>query len=257
MKSRIISIVNQKGGVGKTTTAVTLSGGLAKSGYKVCLIDMDHQGNATTSLGVNVDNKPTIAELLVLQESSMDDVLIETYIKNLHLVPSDISLAKADKRLNTEGGREFRLRNKVLKKKKDYDFIIIDCPPSLTNLFENAMTTSTEYLIPIQLDSFSVSGVSQLLGEIKKLESDVFVNVNHKTKMLGALITLFEKSTKISKSVGQDIEEIFGDKLFKNKIPKNTTIKDAQNNEKIILDYDPDSNSSKAYNGLIKEVLER
>ena len=147
-KTRIISVVNQKGGVGKTTTAVNLSGGLAKEGFKVCLIDMDHQGNATTSLGVDVEDKPTVAELLVLQDAKLEDVVVETEVKNLHLVPSDISLAKADKRLNTEGGKEYKLRNKVLEQKKNYDFIIIDCPPSLTNLFENSMTTCSEYIIP-------------------------------------------------------------------------------------------------------------
>lgn len=256
-KCRIIAIVNQKGGVGKTTTAVTISAGLARQGFKVCLVDMDHQGNATSSLGIEVGDKPTVAELIVVPNATVSEVIQPTYIENLFIIPSDISLAKADKMLNTEGGKEYRLRNKISQVKKEFDFIIIDCPPSLTNLFENAMTTCTEYIVPIQLDSFSVLGYSQLLGEINKLESSVFINVGHKTKLLGALITIYEKSTKISKDVGKDIKDIFKEHLFKTEIPKNTTVKDAQNKARAIIDFEPDSASSIAYKAVIKEILER
>ena len=188
-----ISIVNQKGGVAKTTSAVSISAGLAYEGFRVCLIDMDPQGNATMSLGIEVDDRPTISELLLLPEANMEDVLIDTYIKNLSLIPSDISLAKADKRLHSEGGKEYKLRNKIYEKRKNYDFIIIDCPPNLGNLFENPMTACTDFIIPVQLDSFSLSGVAQLLGEVKELEKNVFVNVGHKVKLLGALVTIHEK----------------------------------------------------------------
>lgn len=255
-KMRTIVIANQKGGVGKSTTTINLGAGLAKRGKKVLLIDADAQGHTSVGLGVNTEEQYTIAELLTKDGVSHKDVIQTTYLKNLDIIPSDLSLSVAEMNLSNQGAKEYRLKTK-LKPLKGYDFVLIDCPPTFGTLTMNAFTTASEIILPIQLGYFCLEGVNSFIETINFVNSDIGSVVDHKIDISGVLITFYENRTKLGKEVFSTIKDLFGKTLFKTTIPQNIRLNEAQSNGKSIFDYDNSCKGAKAYLDLTEEILKR
>jgi chromosome partitioning protein len=253
---KIIAIANQKGGVGKTTTAINLSAALAKVGKKVLLIDMDPQGHATCGLGMQTHYKKTLAELLSYENCSLSEVISSTYHDNLDVIPSDLSLAVAEMKLSMTGAKEFRLRTR-LSSLEGYDFVVIDCPPTFGTLAMNAFTYADEVILPIQLSYFSLEGVSNFVETLNFVNKDINSIVNHEIKIGGVLITFCDTRARISKEIMQSIERVFGRSLFNTKIPNNVKINEAQAQGKVVFDHDPTCKGALAYEAFAKEVLQR
>lgn len=252
---RTLVVANQKGGVGKSTTTINLAAGLARLNKKVLIIDTDPQGHSTLGLNVSTEGKKTIAELLTEERVSAKDVIQRTYAPNLDIIPGNLSLAMADLKLATLGAKEFKLRNKMRELEGVYDYVLIDSPPTFGTLTMNAFTTCKEIILPIQLGYLSLEGVSNFVDTIDFVNKDVNSIISHKVDIAGVLITFFDTRTKLSREVFASINEIFGDKVFKTKIPQNVKINEAQSHGKSIFDYDPVCTGSRAYEGLAKEIV--
>lgn len=253
---KIVAIANQKGGVGKTTTAINLSAALAKLGKKVLLIDTDPQGHATVGLAVPTQNKKTLAELLTYDQCAVKDVIYSTYIEGLDIIPSDLSLAVAEMKLSMMGAREFRLRTR-LAELKGYDFVIIDCPPTFGTLAMNAFTLAHEVILPIQLSYFSLEGVSNFIDTLQFVNRDINSLLKHNIAISGVLITFCDTRAKIAKEILGSIERVFGRTIFETKIPSNVRINEAQSHGKAVFDYDATCKGAQAYEALAKEFLQR
>ena len=213
---KIISVANQKGGVGKTTTTVNLSTILAKKGKKVLLIDTDPQGNATSGLGVSKDVELSVYDILI-GDTEFDETLQETAIKNLKVCPSNISLAGAEVQLVSMMSREQRLKTKLDKIKDQYDYILIDCPPSLGLVTLNAFTASDSVLIPVQCEYFALEGLGQLLNTVNLVKK----HLNKNLEIEGALLTMYDARTNLSNQVVKEVKKYFEDKVYKTVIPRN------------------------------------
>lgn len=249
--ARIISVANQKGGVGKTTTTVNLGACLAYYGKKILLVDIDAQGNATSGLGVRkADVEKDIYDILV-NETPVDEVVLETSRENLWIVPATIQLAGAEIELTTQMARESRLKQALAKISDDYDYILIDCPPSLGHLTINAFTASDSILIPVQCEYYALEGLSQLLNTVRLVQK----HFNPDLKIEGVLLTMLDARTNLGYEVVDEVKKYFRERVYKTIIPRNIRLSEAPSHGLSIIDYDARSRGSEVYLELAKEVL--
>ncbi|MCW1930451.1 MAG: AAA family ATPase [Candidatus Kerfeldbacteria bacterium] len=249
--SRVISIVNQKGGVGKTTTSVSLAAALVKEGKKVLLLDMDAQGNATSGLGVDPANCTKTIYDVIIGESRLSEVIVSTVVDGLHLVPANADLSGATVELVSVERREFRLREAVQEVLGYYDFIFIDCPPSLGVLTINGIVASDEVIIPVQTEYYALEGLGQLLQTIQLIKE----HLHPELVILGAVLTMYDKRYRLSEGVFRDMYQHFPHRVFRSVIPRNVRLAEAPSYGKPITQYDPSSKGARAYQKLAREVL--
>ncbi|BBM16436.1 sporulation initiation inhibitor Soj [Enterococcus avium] len=251
--ARIISVANQKGGVGKTTTTVNLGACLAYDGKKVLLIDSDAQGNATSGLGVRKpDVKQDIYDVLV-NEVPIRETIIKTSRENLSIVPATLQLAGAEIELTSMMARESRLKSALAEVSDDYDFILVDCPPSLGHLTINAFTASDAILIPVQCEYYALEGLSQLLNTVRLVQK----HFNPGLEIEGVLLTMYDARTNLGAEVVEEVRRYFQEKVYDTIIPRNVRLSEAPSHGKPIIDYDPRSKGAEVYQALAKEVLVR
>ena len=248
---RIIAFTNQKGGVGKSTTAVNVSAYLSSYGYRTLLIDLDPQSNSTSGLGINpADVKESIYDILI-HDKEPDEIILDTSYKNLRLLPSSIQLAGAEVELVSSLKREFKLKEAVNKIEKDYDFILIDCPPALGLLTINALTAAKEVIIPIQCEYYALEGLGQLLNTINLVKK----NLNDTLKIKGAIMTMYDPRIKLAEQVIEEVKNYFSEKVYKTIIPRNVRLSEAPSYGKPIIEYDPNCKGAEAYSNFTKEVI--
>ncbi len=247
---KVVSVANQKGGVGKTTTSVNLSTILAKKGKKVLLIDADPQGNASSGLGVDKEAQESVYDILI-NETDIVDVVKKTNIKNLFICPSNINLAGAEVELVSVMSREYRLKEKLDVVKDKFDYIIIDCPPSLGLITLNAFTASDSVLIPVQCEYYALEGLGQLINTINLVKK----HLNRNIDIEGALLTMYDIRTNLSNQVVKEVKKYFNDKVYKNVIPRNIKLSEAPSYGMPITVYDPKSKGAKSYEKFAKEFL--
>ena len=251
--ARIISVANQKGGVGKTTRTVNLGACLAQDGKKVLLIDSDAQGNATSGLGVRKpDVKQDIYDVLV-NEVSIKETIIKTSRENLSIVPATLQLAGAEIELTSMMARESRLKSALAEVSDEYDFILVDCPPSLGHLTINAFTASDAILIPVQCEYYALEGLSQLLNTVRLVQK----HFNPGLEIEGVLLTMYDARTNLGAEVVEEVRRYFQEKVYDTIIPRNVRLSEAPSHGKPIIDYDPRSKGAEVYQALAKEVLVR
>lgn len=249
---KVISVANQKGGVGKTTTAVNLSALLAKKGKKVLLIDTDPQGNATSGVGVEKTVSFSVYDVLV-DDVEIENTLQLTEIKNLEVCPSNINVAGAEVQLVSKENREYKLKEKIQKIKDDYDYIIIDCPPSLGLVTLNAFTASDSVLIPIQCEYYALEGLGQLINTINLVKK----HLNKELVIEGALLTMYDARTNLSNQVVKEVKNYFDDKVYKTVIPRNVKLSEAPSYGMPICMYDARSKGSRCYDKFAKEFIKK
>jgi chromosome partitioning protein len=248
---RVIAVVNQKGGVGKTTTAVNLASGLAVTERKTLLVDLDPQGNATTGLGIVKNGKyPTIYQSLI-GEKPIGEAIQAVELQQLFLVPADIDLVGAEIELVPFTDREFRLKQALGEVRNRFSYIIIDCPPSLGLLTLNALTAADSALVPLQCEYYSLEGLAQLLKTINLVKEQLNANL----KMEGILLTMFDSRTTLAGQVKAEVQQHFSDQIFQTVIPRNVRLSEAPSHGRPILLYDLRSSGATAYLELTKEVL--
>ena len=247
---RIISIANQKGGVGKTTTAVNVSAILAKRGKKVMLIDADPQGNASSGLGLEKETENSLYDVLI-NDVDLESTLQDTNIKTLKVCPSNMNLAGAEVELVSQMSREQRLKEKLDVIKDDFDFVIIDCPPSLGLITLNEFTASDSVLIPVQCEYFALEGLGQLLNTINLVKK----HLNKSLEVEGAVLTMYDMRTNLSNQVVKEVKRYFEDKVYKTVIPRNIKLSEAPSYGMPITLYDPKSKGARAYEKLAREIM--
>lgn len=250
---KIIAVANQKGGVGKTTTAINLSACLAEAGKKVLTIDLDPQGNTTSGLGLEKETIENTVYELMIGECTVRESLQTTNIDNLFLMPSDINLAGAEIELLGINEKEYILKNEVDYIRDDYDFIIIDCPPSLNMLTINAMTTANTVLVPIQCEYYALEGLSELLYTIELVKE----RLNDKLEIEGVVFTMYDSRTCLSLQVVENVKENLKHKIYKTIIPRNIRLAEAPSHGMPINMYDGKSAGADGYRSLANEVIER
>ena len=251
--ARIISVANQKGGVGKTTTTVNLGASLAFVGKKILLVDSDAQGNATSGMGIRKpDVTHDIYDVLV-NEVPIQDAIYPTSRENLDIVPATLQLAGAEIELTSMMARESRLKMALNEVKDQYDFILIDCPPSLGHLTINAFTASDSILIPVQCEYYALEGLSQLLNTVRLVQK----HFNPEVEIEGVLLTMYDARTNLGAEVVEEVRRYFQEKVYDTIIPRNIRLSEAPSHGMSIIDYDIRSKGAEVYQALAKEVLTR
>lgn len=249
--SHVIAVLNQKGGVGKTTTAVNLGAYLARSGKSVLVIDFDPQGNATSGLGLDKQKLDGTTYEVLLKSAATDKVIKETETVGLNIMPANANLAAAEIELVEHNDRELLLKQAIAK--LNYDLIIIDCPPALGLLTINALAAANWLVIPVQAEYYALEGLSQLLEVVQRVRTGLNTNL----ELLGVLVTMYNSRTSLSEQVLSELEKHFGDKLFKTIIPRNVRLAEAPSYGKPIMEHDKWSKGARAYKQLAKELSQR
>ncbi len=252
-RPKIIAIANQKGGVGKTTTAINLATAMAAVKKRVLVIDMDPQGNASTGLGVDARQRGTDSYDLLLGEATMSDAIIPTHVPGLSLIPSGVDLAGAELELVDADKREFRLKQALDAALGSFDYVLIDCPPALGLLTLNALVAADEVMVPLQCEFFALEGISHLVKTIERVKKAF----NPTLDIHGIVLTMFDRRNNLSGMVEHDVREFFGSKVFKTVIPRNVRVSEAPSHGKPVLLYDFRSTGAQAYVHLAGEVLRR
>jgi chromosome partitioning protein len=247
---RCLAVANQKGGVGKTTTTVNLGASLAELGYRVLVIDLDPQGNATTGLGINGRNLDASVYNVILHDVPMEDVIEPTTLRNLFVVPATIDLAGAEIELVPVFSRELRLKRALESIEADFDFLLIDCPPSLGLLTVNALAAAGEVLVPIQCEYYALEGLSQLLRNVNLVKS----NLNHLLEVSTIVLTMYDARTKLAEQVADEVREHFGSRVCRNVVPRTVRLSEAPSFGQPVTTFDPSSRGAIAYRELAKEV---
>lgn len=255
-KPTIIAVANQKGGVGKTTTAINLGTALAAVGRKVLLIDLDSQGNASTGLGISPDRRKLTTYDLLAGDVTLFEIAQETMVPNLFITPSTNDLSSADVDMVNDPNRVFRIRKALSTKEAiacNFDYILIDCPPSLNLLTVNAMVAAHSVLVPLQCEFFALEGLSQLMLTIREVKQ----TLNRKLNIQGIVLTMYDRRNNLSKQVEEDVRENLGDLVYKTIIPRNIRLSEAPSHSVPALIYDHRSSGSIAYQKLAAELLVR
>jgi len=249
--AKIISIINQKGGVGKTTTSVNLAAYLSSLGQKVLLIDLDPQGNASSGLGFNYQELERGIYDVLASDVVFNEIVLKTGLENLFLAPANLNLAGANVELVNLERREFRLGDRLSEVNRDYDFVLIDNPPSLGLLTVNGMVAADQLMIPVQCEYYALEGLSQLLYTINLVQNNLKPGLN----ILGAVLTMYDGRNKLSEAVFNELYQHFPNKIFRSVIPRSVRLAEAPSYGKTILQYDPKSKGALAYSKLAQEVL--
>ncbi|MDW4498070.1 AAA family ATPase [Sulfitobacter sp. D35] len=253
---KIIAVANQKGGVGKTTTAINLAAGLVELGQRVLVVDLDPQGNASTGLGIELDDREFTTYELLLEDIDLKSVILETPIEGLMIVPSTVDLSSADLDLISNEKRSFLLHDALRQTAMDafnLDFILIDCPPSLNLLTVNAMIAAHSVLVPLQSEFFALEGLSQLMLTIREVRQ----SGNKDLRIEGIVLTMYDKRNNLSLQVEQDARENLGELVFQTRIPRNVRVSEAPSFALPVLSYDTQSKGAQAYRSLAMEILNR
>lgn len=251
--TKIIAIINQKGGVGKSTTAVNLSAALGEQGKQVLLVDLDPQGNATSGLGIEKGQLKNCIYDVLLNDVSIEDAIIPDVYEGLDLVPATINLAGAEVELVSEMARENRLKDAVGSMRGKYDYVFIDCPPSLGLLTVNALVGADKLIIPIQTEFYALEGVTKLLESMKRVKS----RLNPSLEIFGILLTMYDGRTTLSRQVAAEVRNYFGDQVFETIIPRTVKLSEAPSYGMPITQYDPSGKGAASYMNLAKEVMNR
>lgn len=252
-QTKILAIINQKGGVGKSTTAVNLAAALGAAGKEVLLVDLDPQGNATSGYGIDKRDIDQCVYNVLLGETPVEEVILAQVGKGVDVLPSTISLAGAEVELVNEMARENRLKNALGSLRGRYDYILIDCPPSLGLLTINALVAADKLLIPIQCEFYALEGVTKLLDSMKRVKSVL----NPSLDIYGIVLTMYDARTNLSKQVVDEVRSFFGDTVFETVIPRTVKLSEAPSYGQPVLDYAPENKGTEAYNDLAQEVIQR
>lgn len=250
---KVIAITNQKGGVGKTTTTINLGASLTKLGKEVLLLDIDPQGNTTSGVGIQKQSIKRCVYDVLVSGFPLDAVILPTEVKGLSLAPASIQLAGAEIELVPSMSREEKLRQRMQDIREEYDFVLIDCPPSLGLLTVNALTAADSVLVPIQCEYYALEGLSQLVNTVKLVQR----HLNKNLKLEGALLTMYDPRTNLAAQVVSEVKAYFGKQVYDTIIPRNVRLSEAPSHGKTILDYDPRSKGAEVYMKLAEEVLSK
>jgi chromosome partitioning protein len=254
--TKIVAVVNQKGGVGKTTTTINLAAAMVAEGKRVLIIDLDPQGNASTGMGIGADARELTTYELLLEDIDLREVIQETQTESLMIVPATVDLSSADIELMANEKRSFLLHDALRQPMMDefhFDYILIDCPPSLNLLTVNAMVAAHSVLVPLQSEFFALEGLSQLMLTIREVRQ----TANPNLRIEGVVLTMFDARNNLSQQVENDARENLGDIVFQTKIPRNVRVSEAPSFAMPVLDYDPSSKGALAYGELAREVIKK
>ncbi len=251
--AKVLAVVNQKGGVGKSTTAVNLSAALGEAGAKVLLIDLDPQGNATSGFGLNKNQRERCIYDALLGDTSVTEIIEPVEIEGVFVVPATIQLAGAEIELVSALSRETRLKSIVQEVEADFDFIVVDCPPSLGLLTINALTAAQGLVIPIQCEYYALEGLSKLLDSVRLVKT----HLNPALEVFGVVMTMYDSRTRLAHQVVDEVRDFFGDKVFTTLIPRTVRLSEAPSFGQPVTMYDPTGKGAEAYRGLAKEVMDR